>query len=292
MENKQEVSKDTKDAKLSIAIMSGKGGVGKSNLALNIGCALKEEKFSTLLLDCDLGLANLDVLLGITPEATLQDVIQNNLDVRQTLVALNLDTDGYGNGHKFALLPSASGIPELADMKSNDHPELLARIEPAFEDFSILLLDLSAGIQENVQYFASMATVRLVVLTPEPASLTDVYALIKVLHTELAVKEFLVIVNQAETTKEAKAVFDRLAVACERFLSVTPVFLGSVRYEPKMSDAVRKQTPFIKLYPDLPATKDIKDLARKLTKIYATMHDNLVGLPALHAPKIPEALIK
>ncbi len=263
-----------KDKTLSVAIMSGKGGVGKSNLSLNIGYALAEHNYSTLLFDCDLGLANLDVLLGISPENTLQDVLENDTDPHSVLVKIPTT-----NNKNLALLPSASGIPELADVAPSIRANMLHKIEPFFNDYSMLILDLGAGIHENIQYFASMAAIRLIVLTPEPTALTDAYALIKVLSTNLQVKEFLVIVNQAETLKEAKVIFERLETACHNFLDVKPVFLGTVRHDDKVADAVRMQKPVIELFPDCTASKDINELARKLSNIYATMLPHLDDIP-------------
>ncbi len=256
----------TKDKTLSIAIMSGKGGVGKSNLSLNIAYALAEQDYASLLMDCDLGLANLDVLVGVNPETTLQDVLDKGIEPSSILVDIPT-----ANTNNLKLLPSASGIPELADVDPAVREDMLSKIEPIFKDYPMLLLDLGAGIHENIQYFASMAAIRLIILTPEPTALTDAYALIKVLSTNLNVKDFLVIVNQAETLKEAKVVYERLETACNNFLQVKPVFLGTVRYDEKLVDAVRMQKPLLELHPDTTASKDIKDIAKKLTSIYASM---------------------
>ncbi len=260
------MSESKKNSCLSIAIMSGKGGVGKSNLALNLGYALAKSDFSTLLMDCDLGLANLDVLLGISPEHNLQDVIAGTQSANDVIVPIVEE-----GSKKLSLLPSASGIPELADLPYEKQVEMLSTLSPVFDDYKMLLLDLGAGVHENVQYFAAMAAIRLIILTPEPTSLTDAYALVKVLKTKLNVNEFLVIVNQAESLKEAQAVFDRLATACEHFIKVKPFYLGAVSYDTKLQEAVIRQTPCMHLFPDTQASKDLNSIALKLTKIYASM---------------------
>lgn len=272
---------------LSIAIMSGKGGVGKSNIALNLGYALAKKEMSSLLIDCDLGLANLDVLLGIAPDKTLQDVLLGNVSMSDVLVPVINE-----GGKELALLPSGSGVPALADMEHEKRQELLDKLEPLFDDYSMLILDLGAGVSQSVLYFAAMAAIRLIVLTPEPTSLTDAYALIKMLKTNLNVKEFLVVVNQAETPKEASSIFNRLSTACERFLQVTPVLLGVVQYDSKMQNAVRKQSPFLHLYPESEGAKDIENIAQKLTRIYGTMLKKIEDSSPLNYDNIEQHSIK
>lgn len=257
---------------LSIAIMSGKGGVGKSNLALNLGFALARQELPPLLMDCDMGLANLDVLLGLTPEGNLQDMLLADTDVQSIVCPVEPGFD---------ILPAASGVPELVDMDADMRSLLLSRLEPIFTHYKILLLDLGAGIHETVQAFASMAAIRLVVLTPEPTSLTDAYALMKVLNARQGIRDFLVVVNQVESKREEEQTFQRLKMACEHFLQFTPVLLGSVRYDIKMQEAVRKQAPLLKLFPKSPASQDICNLAARLAIIRTTMLDILKEQPVL-----------
>ncbi len=264
---------------LSVAIMSGKGGVGKSNIAINLAYALAQNDLSTILMDCDLGLANLDVLLGIAPDNNLSDVLAGNIPVESVVLPLNEE-------NTFALLPSASGMQELADMQQDERIKLLENITPAFKNYSMLLLDLGAGIDENIQYFASISAVRVVILTPEPTSLTDAYALIKILKNQQNVSEFLIVVNQAQTTKEAKAVFEALATQCKSFLKVSPVFLGVVHTDSKLVNAVRKQKPLLHIYPDSKAAQDIRNIALRLAKIYPTMLPRIAAHSPLHEKNI------
>ncbi len=270
------MSENNRDVALSVAMMSGKGGVGKSNLSLNLGYALAQLDYPSLLIDADLGLANLDVLLGIAPEKNLQDVMDSNEDVNSILAPIEME-----DNKRLSLLPASSGITELVEMNKETRETLFSKIEPVFDNYSMVLLDLGAGIHENVQAFAAMAAIRLIVLTPEPTSLTDAYALIKVLSTNLEVKEFLVIVNQANSQKEAEEIFNRLDAACANFLKVKPVLLGIVRYDSKVSDAVRLQKPLMQAFPSSKAAQDIGSLANKLGAIYGTMYDKLKGKPAL-----------
>ena len=261
---------------MSLAIMSGKGGVGKSNLSLNLGYTLAAKGHPLLLMDCDLGLANLDVLLGITPDENLQDVLLRGADVKEAIMPLNKKTL-----KPFDILPAASGVPELTDMNSDMRDLLIKRLEPTLAEYELIIMDLGAGIHGTVQSFAAMASVRVIVLTPEPTALTDAYALIKVLGQELGIKDFLVIVNDVVNKKEEESTFKRLEMACQKFLGVNPVLLGSVRHDIKMHEAVIKQKPLVELFPEANASKDINVLADRILKVYMRMKPILAGQPVL-----------
>ncbi len=247
------------NATLSLGIMSGKGGVGKSSLSLNLALALQAKQKRLLLIDCDFGLANLDVLLGMVPNGTLQDVLLADADVRdiiQTVHKFNID-----------VLPAASGVPELVDLDDDLHDVLIRQLEPALQVYDYVFLDLGAGISSTIQAFACMPAARLVVVTPEPTALTDSYALIKVLAENHGVRDFFLVVNQVESRRDANITFQRLQSACRRFLDIEPVFLGSVRYDSHVMEAVRQQKPLVSLYPTCNAARDIFDIAHKLEQL-------------------------
>lgn len=239
---------------LSLSIMSGKGGVGKTNLALNLGYALFDQGMKSLLMDCDLGLANLDILLGISPEKNLQDLLRDG--ERPKDVVVNIEKGG------FDFLPAASGVPELVEMDEDLQDVLFQKIMLLLEDYQMLILDLGAGINSTALAFASMTQLRMIVVTPEPTSLTDSYAMMKVLVTEHDVDDFLVVVNMASSKAEAQTTFDRLAGACENFLGITPRMLGYIRLDKSVPDAVRNQTPLLRHAPTSKASEDIRNLAK------------------------------
>jgi ATPases involved in chromosome partitioning len=133
---------------LSVALLSGKGGVGKTNMSLNIACALHQQGVKTLLMDCDLGLANLDVLLGITPEGNLQTALLGEADVSDVLCQID--------GEDFAVLPAASGVPELTELQPDARDLLLSRLEPVLHKYDFVFMDIGAGISGTVQTFAAM----------------------------------------------------------------------------------------------------------------------------------------
>jgi len=264
---------------LSVAIMSGKGGVGKTNLTLNLGYALHMRKQAVLLMDCDLGLANLDVLLGITPEGNMQDVLLGSASMKSIIHPIA--------SHDFAILPAASGVPELASMTDDMRQMLLDRLTPELGRYDYLLMDTGAGISETVQTMAVMAAVRIVVITPEPTSLTDSYALIKVLLTRHGVRDFLILVNQTENDKETQLAFDRLSMACRKFLQIEPTFLAAVRNDRTLTEAVRQQQALLVYKPECRAAQDIQAVADKIQKIRHSMTEWMLKNPILRS--LPKA---
>jgi len=262
----------TTNRTLSIAVASGKGGVGKTNLALNLGFALHELGQTIVLLDADLGLANLDVLLGLSPEKNLQDLLG---DATAENVVVPLAKEG------FVFLPSASGVAELVELDEDVQDLLLGKLDALFRQYEYLILDLGAGISPTVLSFAAMPQERIVVITPEPTSLTDSYALIKVLCTHHQVRNFQVIVNMAESTKEAKSAFTRLAQACERFLSLPISLLGVVHRDSMVTESVRHQVPLMKFAPTCQAAQDIREIAKKIMERRTRLRDLISRSPIL-----------
>ncbi|MCG8531165.1 MAG: MinD/ParA family protein [Desulfovibrionales bacterium] len=252
---------------LSISILSGKGGVGKTNIALNLGYCMYRGGFPVMLMDCDLGLANLDVLLGVTPDTNMQTLLDTDTPAED--VAFPIEPDG------FDFLPAASGVPELVEMDSDLRNLLFQRLNPLFTNYNYLLMDLGAGITPTVLSLAAMTKLRVVVVTPEPTSLTDSYALMKVLSTQHNVKDFHIIVNQTEDKVEETSTYNRIATACERFLGFTPKLLGGICQDRMIPEAVRLQTPLLKHAPNSNAARDIFSIAVKLQKLRTSMANDI-----------------
>ncbi len=246
----------TEHVTLSIALVSGKGGVGKTNLALNLAYALHRAKQRVLLMDCDIGLANIDVLLGIAPKVSVEQVMTGEAEFEDAVVSVEAGS--------FSLLPAASGIEALKDAAIALKSSFLRQLNDVAQRYDYLLLDVGAGITETVQAFASKSALRVVVVTPEPTSITDAYALIKVLKTHHEVTDFHILVNQAESPAEEKATYTRLAAACDKFLGITVRSLGGVRFDQTMHQAVRRQEPLLKFAPTSPAGKDLIAVAARI----------------------------
>lgn len=232
--------------------------MGKSNLALNMAYALYRANHRMLVMDFDVGLANVDVLLGISPEKNLQDLLQPGVSASD--VVAHVEPDG------FDFLPSASGVPELLELDDDMRDQVFSKLNTVLSEYDYVIFDLGAGIGKTVLSLAAMTRMRLLIVTPEPTSLTDGYAVIKVLNAQYGVKDFHVVVNQASSVAEGQLTFDRLHGACQRFLGIDLAYLGCVHSDNNVPDAVRHQTPLVKFAPTCTASKDILSLAIKVAR--------------------------
>lgn len=250
---------------VSISVISGKGGVGKSNLALNICYGLHQAGRSILLMDCDMGLANMDVLLGIAPQKHVQDILIDNVDPASILLPIK------NKGNRFDLLPANSGMADFVELDSGARSMLCSKINPLASQYDFMCMDIGAGISSTALGFSVMTAIRIVVVTPEPTSITDSYAMMKVIAARYNVQDFYILVNQVESANEGKQTYARLSAVCKRFLGFSPIFLGEVRNDRGLVDAVRKQKPFMELSPRSPAAVDCMSIANNLNRLRETM---------------------
>lgn len=239
----------------TIAITSGKGGVGKTNITANLACMLAKMNKKTLILDADAGLANIDVILGLTPQYNLHDVLTGKRSLSEIMVS---------GPEGIKILPSASGIQEMADLSRGQKLTLLEDLDSIQEDLDFMLIDTAAGIANNVMYFNVAAGEIIVVTSPEPTSLTDAYALIKILYQRYAKKRFRVLINMVSGAAEARKVYRRLSSATDHFLNLNIEFMGYILHDKKLQDAVRMQKAVVELYPDSQASLCVKKIAEKI----------------------------
>ncbi len=239
----------------AIAVASGKGGVGKSNVVANLAVALRRRGQRVIVIDADLGLANLDTLLGVNPRATLRHVLHGECTIRDVLV------EGPGG---IAIVPAASGFEDLTHLTDAQRLVVLDQIDSLEGAYDIVLLDTAAGISPNVLFFATAAHETLIVVTPEPTALTDAYALVKVLALRYAEHRFAVLVNMARGELDAKRTFTHLSRVAERFLHVSLRYVGYVPFDAEVPEAVRRQRPVVELAPGAPVSRAFETLADRL----------------------------
>jgi len=248
-----------------IAITSGKGGVGKSNIAVNLAIKLASAGKRVVLLDADLGLANADVLCNIDLPLNLSHVISRKKELSEVMVKVP---------GGFSLIGGASGLARMADLSDFDRQRLVDALQPLEEQADIILIDTGAGISPNVLSFTRAADHVLVVTTPEPTAITDAYAVIKVV-SRMEAESFVVgtdvrpvslLINQVRSPGEAKLVYDRISKVARQFLGVRVLDAGFVVSDEAIPTSVRRRVPFIVAFPKCPAAACIGQLAMRLEK--------------------------
>lgn len=249
----------------TIAVASGKGGVGKTNIVVNLAVALARRGKRVIVLDADLGLANVDTLLGLHPRATLRHVLLGECELGDVLVP---------GPAGIQVVPAASGFEELTRLSEVQALHLLGQFDRLEGTFDVLLIDTAAGISSNVLLFSVAAQETLVVLTPEPTSLTDAYALVKVLSTRYAERSFGVLVNMVRDAQEATRTFAHLAQVADRFLRVDLHYQGWLPWDRQLTEAVRRQRTMLDFAP-----------GASVTRAFETVADQLLAAPLRTEPK-------
>lgn len=239
-----------------IAIASGKGGVGKTWLSVTLAHLLARSGRSVLLFDGDIGLANVDVQLGITPQRDLGGVLSGRHTLKESITH-------YPDGG-FDIIAGRSGSASLATMPLEKLEIIAGALRSLQNDYDFVMIDLGAGIEQHVQYLASIASRCLVVLTDEPTSLTDAYAFIKIAQNSKPTPEIGIVVNQAATQKEGDATYQAINKACTNFLGISPPLMGIVRRDNKVKDSIRNQKSLLIRAPHSTAASDAALISIKL----------------------------
>ncbi len=238
-----------------ITVTSGKGGVGKSNVVINLAISLSRLGKRVLIVDADLGLANVDVLLGLKHRFNLQHVLDGDMNLKDVVV--------FGPAG-IKVIPGSSGIPRIANMSSRKRQEFIASFKELEGEADIILIDTSAGMAKSVIMLALLADEILLVTTPEPSAITDAYAMIKVLQAERPDARIQLLVNMANTEAQALEVAQKVAQVSRQFLDFQVNVLGSMPNDPCVPKAVMQRQPWTELYPRSPVTKAIKQIAARL----------------------------
>ncbi|MFW2404049.1 MAG: MinD/ParA family protein [Gammaproteobacteria bacterium] len=237
-----------------ITVTGGKGGVGKTNICANLGVAMSMLGRRVMILDADLGLANVDVLFGLQPRLNLADVVRGDHSLEEIIL------DGPAG---VRVVPGASGLSEMIDLTPAHHAGIVNAFSNVSEDLDVLLVDTAAGISDSVLRFAEAAHEVVVVVCDEPTSITDAYASIKLLSTERNVNTFRILTNMTRRGGDGTKLFQKLSRVTDRFLHVTMEHAGSVPFDERVWRAVQQQTPFLTAFPASTASAAIKKLAHR-----------------------------
>ncbi len=268
MESKQNKSENKKklwngeDFMRIISVTSGKGGVGKSNIVLNLGIAIRKMGLRVLILDGDFGLANIDILMNLNINATLFDVLKKDKSIDEII---------YKSKYGIDIIPSSSGMLSMTNLSIHEKAQFLNCMKELECKYDVLLMDTGAGINSDMIYLNTSADDIFVVTTGEPTSITDAYAVIKILHKEYKIKKVNLLVNQVRDDNEGLAIYNRIHEVSDRFLNVRIDYLGSVRWDSNVVDSVKTSHPFLSKYPNGMASLNCKEIARK---VYRTQHEN------------------
>ncbi len=238
-----------------IAVAGGKGGVGKSNVSINLSLALAELGRRVVLLDADLGLANIDILLGISATRNIEDVLAGECSLKEVLVT------GPGG---IKIVPASSGTQRMASLGPQEHAGLINAFSELSDDLDVLIIDTAAGISEGVLSFVRAAQEVLVVVTDEPTSITDAYAQIKLLNRDYGLFRFRVLANMVKTEQDGRMVFSKLSKVTERFLEVALQYVGSIPQDDMVKKAVQRQRAVYDAYPRAKSSQAFRLLAQKV----------------------------
>ena len=239
-----------------LSVTSGKGGVGKTALVANMALCLSQIGKKVLVIDADLGLANIDVVFGLTPKYNLNHFFAG----QQTLEAILAKGP---NG--ISILPAGSGVQQFTLLNANQKMRFINELDSMHGKYDIVLIDTEAGISDNVTYFNMAAQDILVITTPEPTAITDAYALMKLLSTEYGEKNFKLVVNSVKDDNEALDVFRKLIMVSNRYLNISIDFMGGIPFDKRMHESIRRQKAIIELYPAARPSCAFRALAETLS---------------------------
>ncbi len=240
-----------------IAVASGKGGVGKTSVSVNLAMSLIHAGQRTLLLDTDLGLANVDVMLGLSPRFTLADVFAGRCELRDTLLE---------GPRGLWVVPAASGKRHMTELTPQQHVGLVHAFSELDLPIDTMVVDNAAGIADGVLTFCQAAQDVIVVVCDEPASVTDAYALIKVLSRERGVSRIQVLANQVQQPAEGRQLFEKLERVTAKFLDVTLNYLGAIPRDEWLRRAIQRQEAVVEAYPSSPSAMAFRDITRRASQ--------------------------
>ncbi len=237
-----------------MAVTSGKGGVGKSNITVNLAVAMAQSGENVIVMDADLGLANIDVLLGLSPKLNLSHVIQGVCTLEDIII------DGPGG---IKIIPASSGSSSMSDLTPAENAGVIRSFSELTQPVDTLLIDTAAGLSDSVVSYLRAAREVIVVVCDEPASITDAYAMIKVMNRDFGVQRFHILSNQTHSIQQGRELYTKIYKVSEKYLDVTLDFLGTIPYDDYLKKAVQQQKCVIEIYPSSPSALAFRQIAKK-----------------------------
>lgn len=238
-----------------ISVTSGKGGVGKTNVVANLSIALQKMGHRVLILDGDFGLSNLNIVMGLEAQHTISDVLSGSKTMKEIIIR---------GPHGVHLIPASSGVLKMTELTHSERNMMMEYLESIPMTFDILLIDTGAGIHSDVAYLNAAANEVIVVVTPEPTSIADAYALMKIMSQNYGVKRFKLLANRILSEKEAFSVYQNLLTVSDRFLNIRIEYLGYVLEDEKLAQSVRMRKVLIEAWPSAPASICFENLSKSL----------------------------
>lgn len=251
-----------------ITVTSGKGGVGKSNFVVNLGILLQNRGKKVLIFDADIGMGNDDVLMGLYPKYNIFDIIFSEKSIEDIIV------EGP-NG--ISLIPGGSGLNRVQELTQEQRKLFLEKLEN-LDEFDYILMDTGAGVSKSILSFISASEDLIILTTPEPTAITDAYSLIKATDHFKLKNEAKIIVNKVFTRKEGEDTYNKFETTVNKFLNIKVKYLGCILDDKKLVQSVRQQKPFVLLYPNCDAAKDIENIAIKIIGEEVESIDGAKGL--------------
>ncbi|NNE63561.1 MAG: MinD/ParA family protein [Gammaproteobacteria bacterium] len=237
-----------------ISVTSGKGGVGKSNVAVNLAVMLAQNGERVMVMDADMGLANIDVLLGLSPKLNLSHVINGECMLEDTII------EGPSG---IKIIPASSGVASMSDLTPAENAGIIRSFSELTVPVDTLVIDTAAGLSDSVISYTRASREVIIVVCDEPASITDAYAMIKVLNRDYGMHRFHVLANQAHDVQQGRQLYTKLARVSEKYLDVALNFLGTIPYDDYLKKSVQKQKSVVEAFPRSPASMAFRQIARK-----------------------------
>ncbi len=240
-----------------IAVTSGKGGVGKSNVSLNLAVSLSQAGENVLVMDADMGLANLDILLGLTPKQNLLHVLEGKCSLEDIIIS---------GPAGISIIPASSGVRSMSELNAAQNMGIIQAFSELTRPVDTLIIDTAAGLADSVVSFARAAKEIIVVVCDEPASITDAYAMIKVLNKDFGIQRMHVLANQARSMQQGRELYMKLAKVSDKYLEVALDYMGAIPYDEYLKKAVQKQKCVTDVFPRSPASLAFRQMAKKTKK--------------------------